>query len=215
MSKKKVIAIDCDGVLYPMNSLPYSEYIRSFKVYVSQRGQSEALFEEIRDRLVSKNIKGFYNIVYDYVNKDFEKFVQMSKDLSDIMNYKPIAKDSTNNKELIIELSKKYDVYIYTNNHLDHLHRMYKILWGINFEDFPIKCYTAEDTVGDGVLYPKQSDEGLLQFCEKLGVKPGDVTLLDDSEANIEICKKIGMNSVLIDDVNQTLNKTLKALLAE
>ena len=121
------------------------------------------------------------------VGKDKTLFDKLCYNMIESIDYSKIKRDDEL-FELLLKVGKKYDICIFTNNHMLHLDKVYRNLFGKTLEEFPFKSYDICSTLKDGYFHPKQSKDGYKNFLEKINKKNTECIVYDDSKKNIQKC---------------------------
>ena len=211
MSKKRVLLVDCDGVISPLSAVPIKSLISSVQIIAKKWLFSDSQYKEANKDLHGKGNGelGLFNGIYKLVGKDMQKYEDFCKDVFDIMDYSKL-KLNTKLYSLLEEASLYYDIYIATNNHRTHVKNVVLNVFGKNIDKDEV-CFKVIDitmTLRDGYFHPKQSTDGLSIYASLANSPPENCILIDDSYHNIELAESIHMESYLISNyysVNQCL----------
>lgn len=209
---RKTLILDCDGVLYPTTQISLRDFVSAMKRTAEARNISTEEYNRSSEASLAKNAKGMFNFILELTGGDRKAFNSFCSEMFDRVDYSKITRDDALKKRLS-EVQKTHDVVILTNNHAAHLEKVLNARFGETSETLGIPCYDIRSTEKGGMFHPKQSEIGLSVFAEKIGKKPSECILVDDTPANIKAAKQIGMGGVLITEKN-TLSRYLSALSA-
>ena len=207
---RKTLILDCDGVLYPTSQLSLRDFVSAMKRTAKAWGISDEEYNTASQASLSKNAKGMFNFVLEMTKGDMARFDRFCADMFDRVDYTKITRDDVL-KQRLKDARKTNDVVILTNNHQAHLEKVLNARFGESCETVGVPCFDIRSTEKDGMFHPKQSEEGLLIFCEKIGKKPNECVLVDDTPVNISAARKIGMGGCLISE-KMTLSNYLEAV---
>ena len=206
----KTLIIDCDGVLYPEKQLPIYVIIKAMKDQATAFNISQEQYNKISSETRKRKEEGIFNIALNLVGKDQALFDKFCHNMIESIDYSKIKRDDEL-YELLLKTGKKYDICIFTNNHMLHLDKVYRNLFGKTLEEFPFKSYDICSTLKDGYFHPKQSKDGYLNFLEKINKKNTECIVYDDSKKNIQKCIENNIPYELISPEN-TLKMALQKL---
>ena len=207
----KALILDCDGVLYPEYQVPLSKILSIMKnlAFYSYNITPEN-YEKISKETIEKKEEGMFNFIFNLMGKNMDLFHKFCKKMINLTDYSNIKRDDEL-FELLLKTSKKYELYILTNNYVTHLNKVYENLFGINLENFPFKSYDITSTYKDGKFHPKQSENGFINFLQKINKKNNECIVCDDSKRNIKRCIEYNIPYEYITQ-NNTLKNVLKKL---
>lgn len=208
---RKTLVLDCDGVIYPITDIPNAVFIKAFKDAVYSLGISEAQYQEASNRSKARKALGLFNFAREICQDFGVNFECLCDNFVDRLDYSRLSADNEL-LSLIYEAQKKYNLAIYTNNHIKHLDKVLNAKFCKNSKNIGFICFDITSTFFNNIFHPKKSDLGLLMVAEKLGQEPKNCILIDDAEINCEKARSIGMDAVLITE-NYTLKDCLKDLL--
>lgn len=192
---KKTIILDCDGVLYPLSQLSTRDIINAVGHVISHWRIDEKRAADISKTCKENGWLGYFNYTYFLMGRQNMAFRVFCKDVVDTIDYSQI-KPNPELLQVLKELSKKADLVVCSNNVQIHIDMVFWQLFRSIPDSLGIKSYDIVSTLHGDVFYPKQSEQGLLMFCERLGKKPEECILIDDSPHNIDRAKQIGMSSI-------------------
>ena len=185
MKNVKALFIDCDGVLYDKEACTYHDIaIIAFGKALDALNIPREEVPPTRARLKAKGVHGLLNAALALCQErhiDFNVFADVMAQNTD---YNRIPKD-VDMLRLLRECGAKVPIYIVTNNTAPHLQNILNCLNGGKIqstEDLKIHLITIEDTLRDGVFFPKKAEGQLPYLCAQIGEKPEDVLLLDDTQ---------------------------------
>ncbi|MFV0626527.1 MAG: HAD family hydrolase [Alphaproteobacteria bacterium] len=213
--KKQTLIVDCDGVLYPKESLQLQEFVSAMNETVLKFGISKENYEKISSETKDQK-PGMYNFIYALCDSNDKKYADFCQEMTQKVDYSRIERD-----EPLFELlksmndGKNFDVVILTNNTRPHLEKVFDKLFDRSVEEFEyesgVMCYDITDMKYGDLFYPKQSQIGLKLFSQQISKKPQECILVDDTSRNLEAAKNVGMGAVLINS-ELPLHKYLKSL---
>lgn len=208
---RKTLVLDCDGVIYPITDIPNAVFIKAFKDAVYSMGVSEAQYQEASSRSKARKALGLFNFAREICQDFGVSFDVLCNNFVKRLDYTRLSRDMEL-LDLICQAQQKYNLAIYTNNHIKHLDKVLAAKFGKNSKDIGFVCFDITSTFFNNIFHPKKSDLGLLMVAEKLGQEPKNCILIDDAEINCEKAKSIGMDAVLISE-SYTLQDCLRDLL--
>ena len=209
---KPVLLIDFDETmrLVDIGAIQY-DIIRDIAL---ERGFSEDEFDsvfQICGNLQQNCLLNGVLVLCDYNKEAFEDY---SSEIFKRMEYTESQPD-TCLYDLMLKISKYYDIYCATNNHKIHLEHGFKEIFGKSLEEIPfIKPLDIVATEEYGRFWGKQTPHAFDIITQKIGKKISQCTIIDDSYSNIQQAALIGMKGIHITHEN-TLTKVLGELLAE
>ena len=206
----KTLIIDCDGVLYPESLAPLSKLLSIMKNQAFSYNITPEQYEKISNETLEKKEEGMYNFILNLMGKNMNLFHKFCKTMIDSNDYSKIKRDEEL-FELLLKTSKKYEIYILTNNYITHLDKVYEKLFGMSLEKFPFKSFDITSTFRDGKFYPKQSENSFIYFLQKINKKNYECIVCDDSIRNIKRCIEYKIPYEHITNDN-TLKNVLKKL---
>lgn len=171
---KKAVIFDMDGLMIDSERVTYNEYVKKLHLL----GHDD-FTEEIYKNCLGKNKQGICQVFIDHYGEDFpmkevwddvhvwideslRKHVPKKKGLDELLEYL-----KENNYKTIVATSSGRK-------------RVDEILANANIVD-----YFDDSICGDEVSKGKPNPEIFLTACQKLGVKPEEALVLEDSEAGI------------------------------
>ena len=211
MKEIQAVFVDCDGVLYDVDLLTYEEMLKAGQKAGEALGLNWSEFNKIREELRNQGFRGFYNVILKLCQKKgvfFEKFAQ---DMVENLDYSRIAPNPKLLK-LLQQVAQKKKLYIFTNNTLPHLEKVFNRLFDCSVNQSGLSVITAESTLKEGHFYPKRMDGVLAGWCQKIGELPQHTLMMDDTDNVIEAAQKEGLQSVKIENAQMT-EKILNDLL--
>lgn len=230
MPDKKLVIIDCDGVLYPTTQLSGAEMKTAFNKTRRQLGISDE--HCIKASQQAKNAKhlGIFNFILHicrHVGLPEEVFYRRCFQNIDYSRITP----ATDLLKSIRAFADEFPVCVLTNNHAYHLAEILDRRFGPYEKNFiipnyekrkrmvygtnPIPCYDITSTANDNGWYqPKQSKKGFKRFLEKQGVLPHNAILLDDTPRIVDNALQKGLRAKLVC-ATHTLESRLREVRAE
>lgn len=208
---RKTLILDCDGVLYPLTDIPNEIFIQIFRDAVYSMGITKEQYERASALSLERRALGMFNFAREICHDYGVDFEQLCDEFVRRMDYSRLTFDEKL-LALIRQAEQKYDLAIYTNNHIKHLDKVLNAKFGLSSETIGFTCFDITSTLFNDIFHPKKSDLGLLMVAEKLGRLPEDCILIDDAEINCHKAESIGMGAVLITD-SYTLKDCLRDML--
>lgn len=209
----KNILLDCDGVLYPLTELPTKNIVEAMKfVYRNDVGLKPDEQKMISEKTISEEHLGMFNYIKEICyckNYDFNLFC---KNMTKQIDYMKIRKNEQM-WQTLQSMTYHYNVGIFTNNSRAHLDKIFKQVFAKDIsqvEGQGIKAYDIRSTEHGGYFLPKQDKKGFALFLAKLGMKPEETILLDDTQINIKRAKDAGMQAILITPEKSVINELRK-----
>ena len=207
----KTLIIDCGGVLFPDKQFPLSKEIEAIEKYAYSINISKEEYQRISKETINKGEQGLFNFILNLVHKNMNLYNEFCKNVVESLDYSNIKRnDELYN--LLLKVSKKYEICFLTNDCIYHLDKIFKQLFGKSLLDFPFSSYDISFTFQDGCFHPKQTKEGYINFLKKINIDKKDCIVIDDSYRNIKRCMEIGIQYEYITEEN-TLIKVLKKLI--
>ncbi|MGN0904149.1 MAG: HAD-IA family hydrolase [Alphaproteobacteria bacterium] len=194
---KKTLILDCDGVIYPTSQVSLRDFVRAMKDTARDWKISDDEYNRASAVSMEKKALGMFNFIREMTGGDKTAFDRFCSDMFDKIDYSKITRDDVLFDRLQ-DVRKIHDVVILTNNHRAHLDKVLQARFGRTAEETGVPCHDIASTEKDGIFYPKQSEQGLSLFADRIGRRPGECILVDDAPVNIRAAKQIGMGGVLI-----------------
>lgn len=186
----KAVIFDMDGLMIDTERLAFEGYqhvlaksglTMSLNFYRKLLGKpvagiSELIYKEYGEDF---DIKNTIKEIHEYMDEVFEnKEIPLKKGLLELLRY---LKEH-DYKTIVATSSKRHRV--------DHIFK----LAGLN-------PYFDDSICGDEVVRGKPDPEVFLKSCEKLGVKPSEALVLEDSEAGINAAYSAAIKVICIPDL--------------
>ena len=186
----KAVIFDMDGLMIDTERLAFEGY----QYVLAKKGLTMSL--DFYKKLLGKPVVGISELIYKeygegfdiestikkihvYMDEFFEnKGVPLKKGLFELLKYLK----KYNYKTIVATSSKRHRV--------DHILK----LAGLN-------SYFDDSICGDEVTKGKPDPEVFLKSCEKLGVKPSETLVLEDSEAGINAAYSAAIKVICIPDL--------------
>ena len=210
MNKIQTVFVDCDGVLYDVDFLAYSEIENAGRRAGEALGLDWTNFKKVHKDLKKKGFRGFYNTVLELCRTHGVSFEKLAQDMVDILDYSRIQP----NPKLLTylqQVSQMRKLFIFTNNTRPHLEKIFNRLFGCTIDQSRLAVITAENTLENGYFYTKKMTGVFSKWCQKIKTTPERTLMLDDSEDVIEAAKKEGLQFIKIENADMT-EKVLKNL---
>ena len=191
----KNIIFDLGKVLL---NLDFEASIKAFQqlglkndVLDNKQAYSDPVFYELEVGKISP--KEFCNGVRRYLN---------NQDLTDLQIedawYAMILDIPASRVKVVQELSKNYNVYLFSNTnqiHIERLHRKFKAEHGIDFPSLFVKDYYSHE------IHERKPDLSSYQkVIELSGIKPEESIFIDDLEKNIIGAQQSGLKTFWLKD---------------
>ena len=193
---RKLLILDCDGVLYPASNLSHADFICAFnKAREKYKGKRLYVAEENL-----KNAADFWNEIRkmcDISNCSFDDFCKM---MIDNINYKKIRKSRVL-LSLLNTTKEKFDIAVLSDNHYYHLEQILSHRFNLGIKDFSamgIDCFDITSSECNGRFFPKCNEVALSNFLKKQKRKAKDCIFVDNNKSNISAGRSIGMKSIYI-----------------
>ena len=214
---KKNLIFDCDGVLYPLSALPTREIVDAMKsVYRGELNLSGEQQRKISRKTLEDGHLGMFNYILEMckaANYNFDKFCRK---MSDRINYSRIQPDNGLWNAWQI-LKQENNVVVWSNNSRVHLDKVFQQVFQkdiMQVTDAGIAVWDIKSTYYRGYFYPKQSAEGVNLFLHRIGFKPEDCVLFDDTSANLDMVERLGIKGKAVG-VKKPLLPQLKAYMPQ
>ena len=171
---KKAVIFDMDGLMIDSERVTYNEYVKKLE----QLGHFD-FTEELYKNCLGKNKQGICQVFIDHYGQDFP-MVEVWDDVH-IWIDESLRKHVPKKKglEQLLKYLKEngYKTIVATSSGRA---RVDEILNNAGLTD-----YFDDSICGDEVTHGKPNPEIFLTACQKLGVKPQEALVLEDSEAGI------------------------------
>ena len=214
MEEKPVLLIDFDETMRITGGYQADDIFQKMKEIALEQNFTEEEFQLTFDNCKEMQHNGLFNCALVLMDYDKEKFDNYCEEVFKRMSYEEVE-PAPELYDLLLEISKYYDIYCATNNHMIHLDLGFKKMFGKGVNEIPfIKPIDIVGTEKYGRFWGKQTPHAFDIIIEKIGRDISQCTLLDDSILNIRQAKSIGMNAVEISE-RYPLIKHLKKLLDE
>ena len=106
--------------------------------------------------------------------------------------------------KIVQELSKNYNVYLFSNTnkiHIDRLHRAFKAEHGIDFPSLFVKDYYSHE------IHERKPDfNSYMKVIELSGINPEESIFIDDLEKNIIGAQQSGLKTFWLKDGMEITN---------
>lgn len=206
---RKLLILDCDGVLYPATNISHGDFVSAFSK--AQEYYKDKNIQITEDNL--KNAARFWNAIHETCKDKDCLFDDFCRFMIKNINYGKIRK-SLVLLSLLKATVKKFDIAVLSDNHHYHLEQILKHRFNLGIKDFEamgIKCYDITSTEKNGKFFPKCDENALKTFVKKQGRTPADCIFVDNSHMNVSAGRSIGMKSVYIYR-KRSLRKCLRDL---
>jgi HAD superfamily hydrolase (TIGR01509 family) len=135
----------------------------------------------------------------DYLN-EVNKTLKMNFDIKSY--FRQFAEQIILNKRLINKLKKHAKKITIVSDNVLELSQAINNILGINFKNFQ-KFYSYQ--------FGKTKSSGMLEdVIKKINTTPSNCLFIDDSERNIEVAKKLGINVILFKNNKELFSEVKK-----
>ncbi|MBQ4472643.1 MAG: HAD family hydrolase [Alphaproteobacteria bacterium] len=209
MKQVRALFIDCDGVLYNKDCCTYHDIaVVGFGKTLAHYDISEDEFQKVRTTLREQNVRGLLNAALALCNLHDIQFNDFATRMVSNTDYSRILED-WDILRLLKSCGEVMPIYIVTNNTAPHLDKVLTQLHGGQpFDDVEkqlnIRPITIENTLADGVFHPKKTGTQMTDLCKKIGQKPENVLLLDDTTDVCLAASAQGLQVTYIQSTNDT-----------
>lgn len=197
--KNKLIIIDCDGVLYQPTELDINAIVYAFNDVCDKLHLYADKVDYIENATRNKEVKGFFNYIQHVANKakiPMEKFISL---MVQEVDYSQIKPDSSGILSLLMQLAEKYQVCIYTNNHLQHLNQILKAKLGVCAADLPFPCFDICSACFEGVYHHKESHIAIQNLEKRFQIPARCFYWIDDTPSILKAVQTFQCQGVLIN----------------
>lgn len=187
---KKAIIFDMDGLMIDSERVTYNEYVKKLHLL----GYDD-FTETIYRHCLGKNKAGICQVFIDYYGNDFP-MEEVWDDVHDwidesLRNYVPKKKGLDTLLKYLKE--NHYKTIVATSSGRARVNEILK--------NAQIAEYFDDSICGDEVSKGKPNPEIFLTACQKLGVKPEEALVLEDSEAGIRAAYDGNIDVICIPDM--------------
>lgn len=186
----KAIIFDMDGLMIDSERVTFEGYQEILKK------MNLTMTEEFYITLLGKPVKGIYQRFYDVYGQDFP-IESVIKDVHQYMAERFKNEGVPLKKGLLSFLTylkdHDYKTIVATSSNRD---RVDDILRSADIEK-----YFDDSICGDEVTKGKPNPEVFLKSCQKLGVKPDEAIVIEDSEAGIQASAAADIKVICIPDM--------------
>jgi HAD superfamily hydrolase (TIGR01509 family) len=192
------VIIDIDGVISPhSNRKFYASYIMDIVrcLKSSFKMKPKEILKAVKD-FKKNNKKGLFNFIYS-LSKDKKEFDAFADSLLKKTKYWHILFTS-DVREAFLKTLQNNKIIILTDNLKEHAQQIISKTTGIERHQ-NLEIYGIEDSLKNGKFNPKNSENGIKIFLEKMNLLPEKCLLLDDKKDNIERAKSCGIKTVRVN----------------
>ena len=208
---KQVLLIDFDQTIRNGGGTN-GRIMKTLYKILEERGMDPEEIERISQQTINEKRYGTYNFILALCHNDINEFNQLCSELFPRVDYSKVHKDNKLFK-LLRKVSKKYNIYIFTNSHRMHVDICCKILFDVGIDEIPfMKCFDITETFENGQFLRKQDENGLEKACERIGAQMSECILIDDKKANVKTAKSKGMRGICVKKNKLELYQILKVL---
>lgn len=209
---KPILFIDFDQTMTNGDDLTQS-LIREMYRVASERGIERKQAESISQKARNNGKYGIFNSVLSLCNDNFEEFNSFCEEIFKGIDYSSIQKDQ-NLMDIMKEASKKFDLYILTNNHRIHVDKGLKKLFGVGLDEIDfIRSFDILETFQNGQFWPKQTPGAFEMASKRVGANCEECIVIDDLVKNLKLARNAGMRTIFVK--NNNLSQILRKLLNE
>lgn len=201
----KAIIFDMDGLMIDSERVTYNEYVKKLHLL-----NYNDFTEDIYRQCLGKNKAGICQVFIDHYGENFP----MKEVWDDVHVWideslrQHVPKKAGLNELLKYLKDNQYKTIVATSSTRERVNEILK--------NAQIEQYFDDSICGDEVTHGKPHPEIFLTACKKLGVKPEEAIVLEDSEAGIEASHRANIKVICIPDMKQPepqfKKKTLKVL---
>ncbi len=187
---KKAVIFDMDGLMIDSERVTYNEYVRKLHML----GHDD-FTEELYKDCLGKNKVGICQVFIDHYGDDFpmdevwdDVHVWIDESLR---NHVP----KKQGLDMLLKYLKEnnYKTIVATSSGRQRVDEILK--------NAGISQYFDDSICGDEVSKGKPDPEIFLTACQKLGVKPSEALVLEDSEAGIQAAYKGHIDVICVPDM--------------
>ncbi len=187
---KKAVIFDMDGLMIDSERVTYNEYVRKLHML----GHDD-FTEELYKDCLGKNKAGICQVFIDHYGDDFP-MDEVWDDIhvwidESLRNHVP----KKQGLDMLLKYLKEnnYKTIVATSSGRQRVDEILK--------NAGISQYFDDSICGDEVSKGKPDPEIFLTACQKLGVKPSEALVLEDSEAGIQAAYKGHIDVVCVPDM--------------
>ena len=203
MCNKKLIIIDCDGVLYHSSELDINAMV-NYAFGLACHDFNISIDDVDLDEICK--YPSYYafidNLAKQHCIKTDDFIAQMIKHV----DYSGLAPDNTGVLQKIQDLTQRYKLCICTNNHIMHVNKILNAKFNICSDQFPCEIFDTRYANLDGVFYSKESDVFISKLEKHFGINARDFLWIDDTQHVIDTVKSAGCNGILVTDSNRLID---------
>lgn len=186
----KAIIFEMDGLMIDSERITFEGY----QYVLAQNGLTISL--DFYKTLLGKPLMGIFEQLYNEYGEDFN----VENTIKEVHQYMAnlFENDGVPLKKGLIELLKylkehNYKTIVATSSQRYRVNHILQLA-GLN-------SYFDDSICGDEVAKGKPNPEVFLKSCEKLGIKPNEALVLEDSEAGIKAAYLAGIKVICIPDL--------------
>lgn len=187
---KKAVIFDMDGLMIDSERVTYNEYVKKLHML----GHDD-FTEELYRNCLGKNKVGICQVFIDHYGEDFpmnEVWDDVHVWIDESLRaYVPKKKGLDKLLEYLRE--NNYKTIVATSSGRSRVDEILK--------NAQITEYFDDSICGDEVSKGKPNPEIFLTACQKLGVKPEEALVLEDSEAGIQAAYDGGIDVICVPDM--------------
>lgn len=193
----KLILLDCDGVLYPTEQLPFRCFMTALQKTWDLLHVSPQTVQIAKEKRNTAGYTGIYNHILFVCRETQLDFNRVTDVFLQQVDYGGLKPNPTLKKQLE-DLNRKIPCCIVTNNHKKHLNTVLNRVFGITSEtNFLPQIDISDRFDGTGFL-SKKNPTCFLKICRRFNVTPQQTLCADDTPAILKIAKRTGLKTLLV-----------------
>lgn len=209
---KPILFIDFDQTMTNGDNLT-STLVDTIMQIECEQGVDRKKAELIGSQTRAQGKYGIFNLILAFCDNDLESFNFFCEELFKRIDYSSIKRDD-NLMNIMKEASKKFDLYILTNNHRIHVDLGLKKLFGVGINDVDfIRSYDILETFYNGQFWPKQTAGAFEMAAKRVGARCDECIVIDDLVKNLKLARSAGMRTIFVK--NNNLAQILRNLIDE
>ena len=182
----KAIIFDTGGVLLDYNTVWYYEYLAK-KTGIPEKRVERAIVPLMTEMDIGK-------MTLDQMQRRAGRALGIAaSDVEWVNGLSKMAKPNRKVVNLLKGLSKHYKIFIFSNDTKSRYRFLARLMYGNLKREGYVKKVFASCYIG----YAKPDRRAYLYVLRRLGAKPGEVLFIDNTKANVDSAKKVGMQALL------------------
>lgn len=186
----KGVIFDMDGLMIDSERVTYNEYVKKLHLL-----GFDDFTEDIYRGCLGKNKAGICQVFINHYGNDFP-MVEVWDDVHvwiDESLRKFVPKKTGLDELLKFLKENNYKTIVATSSARERVNEILK--------NAQIEQYFDDSICGDEVTHGKPHPEIFLTACQKLGIRPEEAIVLEDSEAGIEAAHRAHIKAICIPDM--------------